>query len=77
MWITGNDTKHRTVAWQENSSLELQYTHNLTLSDHGKTLFWCDVIWGQENIHGQSYTANVGCKFTILFIFLNDILHSS
>ncbi|XP_025101326.1 uncharacterized protein LOC112568301 [Pomacea canaliculata] len=60
MWITGNDTKHRTVAWQENSSLELHYTHNLTLSDHGKTLFWCDVIWGQENIHGQSYTANVG-----------------
>lgn len=50
---------------QENlelSSKRLDYSHILILSDHGRTWFRCDVIWATEEIRGENYTANVGCK---------------
>lgn len=47
---------------QTSASQQLQHSQYLTLLDHGTTWFECQVLWGLNEIRGEKYIANVGCK---------------
>lgn len=64
-WIIGSHTNQEISVKQKQQNYttkELHYTQVLTLMDHDRTWFRCDIIWGSKEIRGQSYNSLVGCK---------------
>ncbi|XP_025101950.1 uncharacterized protein LOC112568714 [Pomacea canaliculata] len=61
-WTRGNQTNKETLVKEVSTPQALSHTQLLTQSDHSKTWFRCDVLWGTKEILGENYTANVGCK---------------
>lgn len=65
VWIVGNKTNRERYVKEDGqavTSKELSYTKTLVLSDHGRTWFICDLIWGTDTVYGGIYTACVRRK---------------
>ncbi|PVD27153.1 hypothetical protein C0Q70_12307 [Pomacea canaliculata] len=74
-WVTSNQIKPTTSAWLEDKNIRPQVLHHncvLTLSDHGKTWFRCDIIRGEKETHGENYTASVGYAAKPIQFLLNS-----
>ncbi|XP_025101419.1 uncharacterized protein LOC112568358 isoform X2 [Pomacea canaliculata] len=73
-WVIGNQTNQGQPARQEYLSVrshEMNFTHRLTLSDHERTRFRCDVIRRGNETRGNIYTANVGYAAKVSRFSLN------
>ncbi|PVD27147.1 hypothetical protein C0Q70_12300 [Pomacea canaliculata] len=73
-WVIGNQTNQGQPARQEYLSVrsqEMNFTHRLTLSDHERTWFRCDVIRRGNETRGNIYTANVGYAAKVSRFSLN------
>lgn len=75
-WITGEviNQEGKVREEQEFPAQELHSTQSLAQSDHGNTWFRCEVVWGQENITGNNYTASVGCKLKRKLLILKHAM---
>ncbi|XP_025102795.1 uncharacterized protein LOC112569267 isoform X2 [Pomacea canaliculata] len=64
-WMVGygaNMTSSATTELGDENSSELRYNRTLTMSDHGKTWLRCQLVWGAEELRGDTYMASVGRK---------------
>ncbi|XP_025100996.1 uncharacterized protein LOC112568110 isoform X2 [Pomacea canaliculata] len=61
-WVVGygtNTVKPTTTSWSNENSPELRYSRTLTMSDHGRTWLRCQLVWGAEELGGDTYMASV------------------
>lgn len=70
-WMVGygaNMTSSATTEVGDENSPELRYNRTLTMSDHGRTWLRCQLVWGAEELGGDTYMASVGRELTLLIM---------